>query len=94
MRSSDLSVPLAKRKKPAVPPPPVRNFFALIITKCGSICLCTCDGCQQHWKAVIGGEGGESFLMFPGVEFSGAFQMLVFGLLLFCFACNSPFPLN
>lgn len=33
----------------------LHNSFALIITKCGSICLCTCDGCQQHWKAVSGG---------------------------------------
>lgn len=34
---------------------PNHNSLALIITKCGSICFCTCDGCQQHWKAVIGG---------------------------------------
>lgn len=28
--------------------PAICNFLALIITKCGSICLCMCAGCQQH----------------------------------------------
>lgn len=66
-----LSMPLAKRKKKKrrkkkslVPPPPICNFLALIITKCGGICLCTCDGCQQHWKAVIGGKRRKKSLCF------------------------------
>lgn len=53
-----------KKKKSLVPPPPICNFLALIITKCGGICLCTCDGCQQHWKAVIGGKRRKKSLCF------------------------------
>lgn len=43
--------------------PPIRNFLALIITKCGSICLCRRDECQWQWKAVIRGEKKKSLFL-------------------------------
>lgn len=93
-----LSMPLAKRKKKKkkkslVPPPPICNFLALIITKCGGICLCTCDGCQQHWKAVTGRKRRKKpplcFLEQSSVEH---FRCSLSDYC--CSASNLPFPLN
>lgn len=75
---------------------PAHNSLALIIAKCGSLCLCTCGGCQQHCKAVIEGKREKSIFLCLLGQSSWSISDALLRLLSFslAFSCITKPPIN